>query len=157
MQYQAPYRTVPCPESPSRCGQGRTYEFFEVDGRLIHAEGVDAGIDADLVIFLSRHTSVNPVPVLTVHVTGNYRDAELGGSPRTLAPAAPAMMHAVLRALARHCPEGYGSRMRSPTTAPRDFPTPRSLSRSGARKRNGQTRLAGRAVAEAVLDAVPLA
>ncbi len=66
---------------PPDNGQGRTYEFFEVDGRLIHAEGVDAPIDADLVIFLSRHTSVNPVPVLTVHVTGNYRGAELGEPP----------------------------------------------------------------------------
>jgi D-aminoacyl-tRNA deacylase len=59
---------------------GRTYGFHEVEGRLIYGDGVDAGLHADLVIFLSRHASVNPVPVLTVHVTGNLRDAELGGA-----------------------------------------------------------------------------
>ncbi len=68
--------------------EGCTYEFIEVDGRLIHAEGIDRKTDADLVIFISRHSSVNPVPVLTVHVTGNFREADLGGTPRTLAPAA---------------------------------------------------------------------
>ena len=40
---------------------GRTYEFHETEGRLIHADGVDRTIDADLLIFLSRHASVNPI------------------------------------------------------------------------------------------------
>ena len=57
--------------------QGRTYEFIEVDERLIHTEGIDKRTDAALIIFISRHSSVNPVPVLTVHVTGNYREAVL--------------------------------------------------------------------------------
>ena len=70
-------------------GTGEGYEFIEVDERLIHAEHIDAQIDADLIIFLSRHYSVNPVPVLTVHVTGNFGTAEVGGTARTLAPAAP--------------------------------------------------------------------
>ena len=87
--------------------QGRDYGFIEVDGRLIHAEGIDRQTDADCIIFISRHSSVNPVPVLTVHITGNFREAELGGTARTLAPAATAMMQATLRSLARHCPEGY--------------------------------------------------
>ncbi len=86
---------------------GCSYDFYDVEERLIHAEGIDKRVDADLIIFLSRHASVNPVPVLTVHVTGNFGVAELGGTARTLAPAAPGMMQATLRALARHCPEGY--------------------------------------------------
>ncbi|MDD3112724.1 MAG: D-tyrosyl-tRNA(Tyr) deacylase, partial [Methanofollis liminatans] len=40
--------------------------FHETGERIIHAEGADA----DLIIFLSRHTSSHPVPALTVHVTG---------------------------------------------------------------------------------------
>ena len=87
--------------------EGRTYEFLEVDGRLIHAEEIDRKTDADLVTFISRHSSTNPVPVLTVHITGNFREAELGGTDRTLAPAATAMMQATLRSLAKYCPEGY--------------------------------------------------
>jgi D-aminoacyl-tRNA deacylase len=136
---------------------GRTYEFFEVEGRLIHAEGVDAGIDADLVIFLSRHTSVNPVAVLTVHVTGNYRDAELGGSSRTLAPAAPVMMHAVLRALARHCPEGYRVSYEVTHHGPTGLSHPAFFVEIGSTEKEWDDPAAGRAVAEAVLGAEPLA
>jgi D-aminoacyl-tRNA deacylase len=135
----------------------RTYEFFDVDGRLIHAEGVDTGIDADLLIFLSRHTSVNPAPVLTVHVTGNYRDAELGGRPRTLAPAAPAMMQATLRALARHCPEGYRVSYEVTHHGPTELFHPSFFVEIGSTEKEWADPAAGRAVADAVLEAVPLA
>ncbi len=64
--------------------QDRTYEFIETGERLIHAEHIDAQIDADLIVFLSRHYSVNPVRVLTVHVTGNFGTAEVGGTPGPL-------------------------------------------------------------------------
>ncbi|MEN6394942.1 MAG: D-aminoacyl-tRNA deacylase [Methanoregula sp.] len=134
----------------------RTYGFYEVDGRLIHAEGVDAAIDADLVIFLSRHSSVNPVPVLTVHVTGNYREAELGGSSRTLAPAAPAMMHAVLRSLARHCPEGYRVSYEVTHHGPTSLTHPSFFVEIGSTEKEWSDPAAGRAVAVAVLEAVPL-
>jgi len=136
---------------------GRTYEFFEVDGRLIHAEGIDAGTGADLIIFLSRHSSVNPVPVLTVHVTGNYGVAELGGSQKTLAPAAPAMMHAVLRSLARHCPEGYRVSYEVTHHGPTTLAVPSFFVEIGSTEKEWGDPVAGRAAAEAVLEAVPLA
>ncbi|HNX17314.1 MAG TPA: D-aminoacyl-tRNA deacylase [Methanoregula sp.] len=133
----------------------RTYEFFEVEGRLIHAEGVDAGIDADLVIFLSRHSSVNPVPVLTVHVTGNYNSADLGGTSRTLPPAAPAMMHAVLRSLARHCPAGYRVSYEVTHHGPTALTHPSFFVEIGSTEKEWADPVAGQAVAEAVLDAEP--
>ncbi|MCX6696741.1 MAG: D-tyrosyl-tRNA(Tyr) deacylase [Methanoregula sp.] len=133
--------------------QGRTYEFFDVPGRLIHAEGVDEGIDADLVIFLSRHSSVNPVPVLTVHVTGNFGAADLGGTPRTLAPAAPAMMQATLRALAKHCPEGYRVSYEVTHHGPTGLSHPSFFVEIGSTEKEWNDPAAGRAVAEAVLDA----
>jgi len=135
---------------------GRTYEFFEVDGRLIHAEGIDAGTPCDLVIFLSRHSSVNPVPVLTVHVTGNYGAAELGGSGRTLVPAAPAMMQAVLRALARHCPEGYRVSYEVTHHGPTALSLPSFFVEIGSTEKEWGDPAAGRAAAAAVLEAVPL-
>jgi len=134
-------------------GRGRTYTFHETEERLIHAENADAGIDADLVIFLSRHASVNPVPVLTVHVTGNFREAELGGNPRTLAPAAPAMMQATLRALARHCPEGYRVSYEVTHHGPTGLSHPSFFVEIGSTEREWADPVAGRAVAEAVLDA----
>ncbi|HVP96278.1 D-aminoacyl-tRNA deacylase [Methanoregula sp.] len=142
-------------EDPGR-KNGRIYDFFEVGGRLIHAEGVDAAIDCDLVIFLSRHSSVNPVPVLTVHATGNFGEAQLGGISRVLAPSAPAMMQATLRALARHCPEGYRISYEVTHHGPTGLSHPSFFVEIGSTEREWADPAAGRAVAEAVLDAVPL-
>jgi len=139
------------------CGeQDRTYEFFDVEGRLIHAEEVDADIDADLVIFLSRHSSVNPVPILTVHVTGNYGPAELGGSPCTLPPAAPVMMQATLRALARHCPESYRVSYEVTHHGPTGLVHPSFFVEIGSTEKEWGDPVAGRAVAEAVISAAPV-
>jgi len=142
-------------EDPGRTRE-RIYEFVDVAGRLIHAEGVDAGLDCDLVVFLSRHSSVNPVPVLTVHATGNFSEAQLGGNPRVLAPAAPAMMQAALRALARHCPEGYRISYEVTHHGPTTLSHPSFFIEIGSTEREWADPAAGRAVAEAVLDAAAL-
>jgi D-aminoacyl-tRNA deacylase len=134
---------------------GRTYEFVETDGRLIHAEGIDRKTDADLIIFISRHASVNPVPVLTVHVTGNFREAELGGTPRTLAPAATGMMQAVLRSLARHCPEGYRVSYEVTHHGPTGLDKPSFFAEIGSTEKEWTDPAAGLAVAQALLSAVP--
>lgn len=139
-----------------RRGTGdRTYAFHEVESRLIHADGVDRGSDADLVIFLSRHASKNPVPVLTVHVTGNLREAELGGSPRTLPPAAPGMMQAVLRELKQRCPQGYRAAYEVTHHGPTDIARPSFFVEIGSTEKEWTDEAAGRAVAESVLSARP--
>ena len=136
-------------------GTGREYEFFETGCRLIHAEDVDAAIDAELVIFLSRHASENPVPVLTVHVTGNFGKAELGGSPRTLAPAAAGMMQATLRSLAKHCPEGYRVSYEVTHHGPTGLSHPSFFVEIGSTEAEWTDPAAGKAVAESVLSAAP--
>jgi D-aminoacyl-tRNA deacylase len=134
---------------------GRSYEFIEVDGRLIHAEGIDTKTDADLVIFISRHSSVNPVPVLTVHITGNFREAELGGTARTLAPAATAMMQATLRSLAKHCPEGYRVSYEVTHHGPTGLCLPSFFLEIGSTGKEWADPAAGLAIAQSVLSAVP--
>jgi D-aminoacyl-tRNA deacylase len=134
---------------------GRTYEFHDVEERLIHAEEVDREIDADLMIFLSRHSSVHPVPVLTVHVTGNFGNAELGGTSRTLAPAATGMMQATLRALAKNCPEGYRVSYEVTHHGPTTLRLPSFFVEIGSTEKEWVDPAAGRAVAESVLSAVP--
>ena len=133
----------------------RTYEFIEVEERLIHAEHIDARIDADLLIFLSRHYSVNPVPVLTVHVTGNFGTADVGGTPRTLAPAAPVMMQATLRELRKHCPEGYRVSYEVTHHGPTGLIHPSFFVEIGSTGKEWTDQVAARAVAESVLSASP--
>jgi D-aminoacyl-tRNA deacylase len=134
---------------------GRTYEFVDVAGRLIHADRVDAGLTADLLIFLSRHASINPRPVLTVHVTGNLREAELGGSPRSLPPAAPAMMQAVLRQLVKNCPAGYRVSYEVTHHGPTELATPSFFVEIGSTEKEWGDEAAGRAIARGILEAIP--
>jgi len=136
--------------------QDRTYDFYDVAERLIHADHIDTQIDADLLIFLSRHYSANPVPVLTVHVTGNFGTAEVGGTPRTLAPAAPAMMQATLRALRKHCPEGYRVSYEVTHHGPTGLSLPSFFVEIGSTEKEWTDPVAARAVAESVLSASPV-
>jgi len=59
-------------------------------------------INPHIAIFLSRHRSKMEEPTLTVHPIGNFGDAEFGGRPRTLIPAAPRYMAHLLRLIHRH-------------------------------------------------------
>ncbi len=66
---------------------------------LLKAEFLDE-LGADLIIFLSRHSSASGTPALTVHSLGNWTaEAKLGGKPRMLSVAAPAAMLTVLKGL----------------------------------------------------------
>lgn len=135
---------------------GYSFEFFDTGERLIHAGQIDRGMDADLIIFISRHASIKPVPVLTVHVTGNYRAAELGGDPGTLTPTSPAMMQAVLRSLARHCPEGYQVAYEVTHHGPTGLSIPSFFVEIGSTEKEWTDPVAGRAVAESILTATAI-
>ncbi|MHB1830318.1 MAG: D-aminoacyl-tRNA deacylase [Candidatus Micrarchaeaceae archaeon] len=55
-------------------------------------------IGADLIIFMSRHSSSSGIPALTVHSMGNWGiEARLGGIPRTLSMSAPSAMLEMLK------------------------------------------------------------
>ncbi|QSZ66980.1 D-tyrosyl-tRNA(Tyr) deacylase [Methanofollis aquaemaris] len=129
--------------------------FREIDERLIYAEGADTDLGADLLLFLSRHSSSHPLPALTVHVTGNYGDPVYGGEARTLAPAAPAMMHAVLRGMARHAPPGYRASYEATHHGPTTLSTPSLFVEIGSTETEWNDPAAADAAARAVLEAAP--
>lgn len=140
---------------PGTKTQRPEYTHIEVDGRLIFEDGIDCDINTDLVIFLSRHASVHPVPVLTVHVTGNPGNADLGGKPNSLAPAAPAWMKAVLRNLKERAPPGYGTCYEVTHHGPTELIHPSFFVEIGSTEKEWQDGEAGLAVAESVLLADP--
>ncbi|MCQ8893069.1 MAG: D-tyrosyl-tRNA(Tyr) deacylase [Methanolinea sp.] len=124
-----------------------------VKDRLIYQDHIDRDIDADLIIFLSRHSSKNPVPVLTVHVTGNFTTADFGGREGTLAPSAPAWMQAVLRELAKNAPSPFRVAYEVTHHGPTELSTPSLFAEVGSTEREWSDRAAGLAVARSVLSA----
>jgi D-aminoacyl-tRNA deacylase len=136
----------------------------ECEERLIYADYFDTGRDADLILFLSRHSSENPIPVLTTHVTGNFREAALGGRPGSLAPAAPATMQAILRALKRNAPARFRVSYEVTHHGPTELSTPSCFVEIGSTEKEWVDADAARAVARSVFemlstlpgDAVPM-
>ncbi len=57
--------------------------------------------EANLVVFISQHSSQSGKPTLSVHTPGNFGTAELGGLPKTLSVSAGVAMANALKALAR--------------------------------------------------------
>ncbi len=55
----------------------------------------------EVVAFASKHRSVSGTRSFTIHPIGNFGQAEFGGRPESLVPAAPALMTSALRLLAR--------------------------------------------------------
>ena len=131
---------------------GHTLRFMTAPGRLIYEEHLDERAKADLIIFLSRHTSQNPVPALTVHVTGNYGDAALGGEGRTLSRAAPAWMHAALCALVPRAPEGFRVSYEVTHHGPTGLRTPSFFIEIGSTEVEWTNPACGAAVADALVS-----
>lgn len=132
-----------------------TFDLLEVEGRLITEDHIDRGLDSDLIIFLSRHTSRHPAPLLSVHVTGNLASAELGGRPFSLPPAYPAWMKAVLLNLHRNAPVGYHVTYEVTHHGPTELSTPSFFVEIGSTEREWKDPAAGDAVAVAVITADP--
>jgi D-aminoacyl-tRNA deacylase len=81
--------------------------LIEVAGPTV----TDEALDHDLqetgwpimdVWFLSKHAAKSGHPSLTVHPIGNHAQADFGGKPKSLSPASPRDMGALLRRLRHH-------------------------------------------------------
>ncbi|MBP2133041.1 D-aminoacyl-tRNA deacylase [Methanomicrobium sp. W14] len=128
--------------------------FVETKGRLIYEESLDERVGSDLIIFISRHTSKNPVPALTVHVTGNYSEALLGGEKGELSRAAPLFMHSVLIEMNKRAPEGFKVSYEVTHHGPTDLKTPSCFVEIGSTEEEWTNDDAGRAVARSVLESL---
>jgi D-aminoacyl-tRNA deacylase len=57
---------------------------------------------ANLIVFISRHSSQSGKPTLSVHTPGNFGSAELGGLPKTLSVSPALAMQNALKALMQY-------------------------------------------------------
>jgi len=64
-------------------------KLYTINSELIFAENIDNKINADLFIFISKHSAREDRKSLTLHPIGNFGKADLGGKEETLciAPA----------------------------------------------------------------------
>ena len=73
-----------------------------IDQDSIRAQFISDSFDAELIIFVSRHSSESGIPTLSVHTPGNLTDeAEFGGIPRKVSVSPASMMKDTLQHMER--------------------------------------------------------
>jgi D-aminoacyl-tRNA deacylase len=111
----------------------------------------DAFDDPDLLVFASRHAGETD-ELLTAHHTGNFGEAEFGGTDGGLARACPNAHRRVVEALGNHAPEGYEVGMECTHHGPSDVGAPSMFVEVGSDEAQWSDPEAARAVASAILD-----
>lgn len=142
-------------------GEGKKAPFegtrvILLDQDLVRAEGFPDGLKPrpDLAIFASRHESESGMPCLTVHFPGNISEARHGGETGRVSMAAALYMKKALRSLSRH---GQGLPLEVTVEATHHGPltdVPCFFIEIGSRHPEWINREAGKAVAEAILEAI---
>ena len=64
--------------------QYKNIKSYLINDDLIHSENIDRKINADILVFASKHRSKENTQSFAVHPIGNWNNAELGGKEKTL-------------------------------------------------------------------------
>ena len=81
---------------------GKQVDFVTIEEEAVNAQTLSESFpNAELIVFLSRHSSQSGTPTLTVHTPGNLGAAELGGLPRSVSISPANAMQIALKALNR--------------------------------------------------------
>ena len=84
---------------------GKPISFITLKEEAVNAQNLQEDFpSAQLIVFISRHSSQSGIPTLSVHTPGNFAEAQLGGLPRTISVSPAAAMRDALKALL-HCKE----------------------------------------------------
>ncbi len=81
---------------------GKSVTFVTLKEESVNAQYLpEAFPQAQLIVFISRHSSQSGTPTLTVHTPGNFGEAQLGGLSRCVSICSAQAMATALKALSR--------------------------------------------------------
>ena len=64
--------------------QNKNIKLYLTNDELVYSENIDKKIDADILIFASKHRSKENTPSFAVHAIGNWGEARLGGKEKQI-------------------------------------------------------------------------
>ena len=81
---------------------GRHVQLITLNQESIYAQDLTTFFtEPELIIFISRHSSMSGTPTLSVHTPGNLGQAELGGNPREVSISPANAMRDALKVMAK--------------------------------------------------------
>lgn len=79
---------------------GKQISFITLKEEAVNAQNLQEDFpSAQLIVFISRHSSQSGIPTLSVHTPGNFAEAQLGGLPRIVSVSPATAMRDALKAL----------------------------------------------------------
>ena len=70
----------------------KNIKLYLMNDELVYSEHIDKKIDADFLIFASKHRSRENKPSFAVHAIGNWGIANLGGKDKKLCPSSAVLL-----------------------------------------------------------------
>lgn len=80
------------------------------DKEIVYAEDIDKNLDADLIIFASKHQGKTP-QMLSIHAPGNWKKADFGGVEEKVCLASASILKTFFSELNENIPEGWNATM----------------------------------------------
>lgn len=131
-----------------------TIKLYTINSELIYADDLDKKIDAELFVFISRHSAKEGRPSLTVHPIGNFGKAEHGGKEKTLCIAQSAYMKNILSELSKNSQEGdYETTMEATHHGPY-IEKPILFVEIGSSEKEWKDKDAGNVVAQSIINSM---
>lgn len=82
--------------------KGKEVKLAILNEELVYAQNItEFSPSLELVVFISRHSSISGTPTLSVHTPGNLGDADLGGVPRKVSISPANAMKKALKTMAK--------------------------------------------------------
>lgn len=85
----------------SKTVQNQEVKLLFVNEEIINTQFITDFFTPQLLVFVSKHSSVSGIPTLSVHTPGNLAEAEFGGIPRKVSVSPAAAMKDALLEMAR--------------------------------------------------------
>lgn len=128
------------------------FELREFEDLHLELDGVASAFDdPEYIVVASKHSGETG-PLLSAHFTGNYAEAEYGGSPRELVETAPGALKHVLRELDAVAPADYDVSTECTHHGPTDLGAPGMFVELGSGPEQWSDPAGADAVAAAILS-----
>lgn len=127
-------------------------QLLQLPTSLLEADYLN--INTEFIIFASKHSSQSQKPALTVHTTGNWGEAKMGGNTRELAFSSASLIKSLFLALNSHTLDAFEITLEATHHGPTNLKIPLAFAEIGSSPAEWKNERAGEILAETIMSAL---
>ncbi|MEA3329679.1 MAG: D-aminoacyl-tRNA deacylase [Nanoarchaeota archaeon] len=128
--------------------------IYLIDKEIINAENIDKELDADFIVFASKHQSEKEVSTLTVHPIGNWGEANFGGISNKISLSNPLLLKHFFQTLFQNTKSlDYKISLEATHHGP-FIKTPSLFIEIGSTEKQWEDKTAGKIIAQTIIKSV---